>query len=50
MLVPAVNRYGESNVESFEKYYARWPASLQNFPECVVKNWVYRHWQQFDNL
>jgi hypothetical protein len=49
MFAPQVKGYGDYGVETFDQYYSRWPAALQNFPECVVKNWVYRHWQQFSD-
>ena len=47
MTPPSVQRYGSSEVEPFSEYYARWPSNLSNFPECVVENWVYRHWTEF---
>ncbi|SOU11900.1 hypothetical protein LMG19145_03028 [Xanthomonas arboricola pv. fragariae] len=47
MIVPEVNGYGGSGIESFEEYFARWPLELGNFPRDVVENWVYRHWQDF---
>jgi hypothetical protein len=47
---PTVAGYGSFDIEPFEAYYARWPKSLANFPSCVVENWVYRHWQDFEHL
>jgi hypothetical protein len=49
MQIPAVQGDGSPDRESFEDYYARWPAEFSNFPKCVVENWVYRHWSQFRN-
>lgn len=48
--VPPVKGYGGFDVEQFDEYYARWPKELDNFPRCVVENWVYRHWSDFENL
>jgi hypothetical protein len=45
--VPVVRNYSTSKVEPFNSYYARWPKRLANFPECVVNNWVYRHFHDF---
>ncbi|WLA12321.1 hypothetical protein [Xanthomonas translucens] len=50
MIAPEVKGYGECDTESFDDYYARWPDQLSNFPKCVIENWVYRHWQDFENL
>ena len=45
--VPAVARFGDMDVESFDIYYPRWPTTLANFPKSVVREWVYRHWNDF---
>lgn len=45
--VPSVRNHGDSNVEPFEIYFQRWPKALSNFPPCVIKNWVHRHWREF---
>lgn len=50
MIPPAVKGYGTFDVETFDEYYARWPTELSNFPACVVENWVYRHWADFESL
>lgn len=50
IIVPEVRGYGDLEVESFNDYVARWPRELANFPECVIRNWVYRHWSDFKNL
>jgi hypothetical protein len=46
-MIPPVRRYGDIECESFEDYYARWPQALAAIPECVVKDWIYRHWRDF---
>lgn len=45
-----VRGYGDHDSESFDDYISRWPAELDNFPHEVVKDWVWRHWQDFSNL
>lgn len=47
MDAPEVRNFGESGVESFDAYYARWPSALGNVPRPVVQHWIYRHWQDF---
>jgi len=44
---PSVRNYEDFNVEPFETYLQRWPQELSNFPACVIKNWVHRHWTEF---
>jgi hypothetical protein len=46
---PAVRNYGDSDFESFESYYARWPQELSAIPELVIKDWIYRHWRDFSS-
>ncbi len=48
-MYPAVKGYGDYVVESFEDYYARWPAELSKIPKMVVEDWIYRHWSCFSN-
>ncbi len=45
--VPRVHKYGSFDVEPFQTYFRRWPKALSNVPECVVENWVHRHWSDF---
>lgn len=33
--------------ESFESYLNKWPAELDNIPNCVIEQWCYRHNDQF---
>jgi len=47
VIYPAVKRYGDMDMESFEDYYARWPTDLRHIPQGVVKDWIYRHWGCF---
>ena len=47
-LYPPVRFWGDPERESFEAYYARWPTELRNIPELVVKDWIYRHWRDFN--
>lgn len=48
MRIPEVKRYGGWNVESFQEYLSRWPSDdYPDFPECLLRNWVYRHWPEF---
>lgn len=47
MNAPEVKGYGDLRVEPYENYLARWPADLNEFPKCLIENWVYRHWSQF---
>lgn len=47
MTAPEVIGHGSFQVESFGDYRARWPSELSAFPECLIENWVYRHWGQF---
>jgi len=49
MKYPAVHKYGDIDVESFESYYARWPEALSAIPELVVEDWIYRHWRDFSH-
>ena len=46
-LYPVVIDYGEVECESFESYYGRWPSDLEPIPRCVVEQWIYRHWSDF---
>ncbi len=48
-IYPPVRFWGDPEKESFECYYARWPAELRTIPELVVKDWIYRHWRDFNN-
>jgi hypothetical protein len=48
-MFPIVEEYGNINQESFESYYNKWPNILNNIPKCVVENWVYRHWGDFQD-
>lgn len=48
-MYPPVRKYGDIEMESFENYYDRWPTSLQTIPQEVVKDWIYRHWSDFEN-
>lgn len=41
---PEVKGYDSSYKESFSEYMARWPRELSCIPECIVENWIYRHW------
>jgi hypothetical protein len=46
--IPPVKRYGDWNVESFEDYLNRWPSrAFPDFPDCLLENWLYRHWPEF---
>lgn len=47
MNYPAVRHYGDIEMESFDEYYSRWPATLSNIPRGVVEDWIYRHWHDF---
>lgn len=48
MNIPEVAEYWElGKKEAFETYYKRFPQELSNVPRCVVENWIYRHWQCF---
>ena len=47
---PPVSNFGTIEVESFHSYLKRWPKGLSNFPPCVIENWVYRHWADFEVL
>lgn len=46
-LYPAVARYGDFDVESFDAYWSRWPQALGAIPKSVVEDWIYRHWPCF---
>jgi hypothetical protein len=46
-MFPAVNGYGDFEVETFDEYYSRWPESLSHIPRGVVEDWIYRHWRDF---
>lgn len=46
---PPVAGWGDLDKETFESYYARWPAELRSIPELVVKDWIYRHWRDFNH-
>lgn len=43
-MYPAVKRYGDIDIESFDSYYANWPIELSGIPKPVVEDWIYRHW------
>ena len=45
-----VRGYGGMETESFGAYLKRWPAALSNFPEDVIREWVWRHWDDFERL
>ena len=48
--VPAVEGWGDTlGSEPFETYIQNWPQTLSNFPESVIRQWVYRHWRDFQN-
>lgn len=47
-MYPPVDRYGDIDRETFESYYAKWPASLSGIPKDVVEHWIYRHWRCFE--
>ncbi|QPB72194.1 hypothetical protein D5125_17285 [Magnetovirga frankeli] len=47
MNIPEVTNYGNGNAESFESYLSRWPKEYSNIPECLIKNWIHRHWADF---
>lgn len=49
MKYPAVFKYGDVDVESFESYYSKWPEELSAIPKLVVQDWIYRHWRDFSN-
>ncbi len=49
MKYPAVRKYGDIDMESFESYYARWPAAFSAIPKLVVEDWIYRHWGDFSD-
>lgn len=46
-MYPEVKNYGEVDPESFEEYYERWPSYLNTIPRDIVKEWIYRHWDDF---
>lgn len=48
-MYPAVKNYGDMDCESFESYFARWPAEFSSIPHGVVEDWVYRHWHDFNS-
>ncbi|MGN7838496.1 hypothetical protein [Stenotrophomonas sp. 22385] len=45
-----VRGYGNLESESFESYLDRWPKQLRQFPEDVIREWVWRHWGDFEVL
>lgn len=45
-----VRGYGGMEKEPFETYLKRWPAALSNFPQDVIREWVWRHWDDFERL
>jgi hypothetical protein len=47
-MYPPVLRYGDMDRESFDSYYARWPTELADIPKAVVEDWIYRHWNCFE--
>lgn len=50
MNIPEVLKYGDFlEQETSDEYYKRFPKELSNVPRCVVENWIYRHWQCFQN-
>ncbi|NOY48404.1 MAG: hypothetical protein GXO84_09485 [Chlorobi bacterium] len=49
MDIPSVNGYGDFEVEPYEEYIKRWPLDFTNFPECLVRIWVHRHWSDFED-
>ncbi|RXT08925.1 hypothetical protein [Ammoniphilus sp. CFH 90114] len=40
---------GTFDKEPFEEYKKRAAPLLPNFPECALKNWIYRHYADIDN-
>lgn len=46
-MFPPVLHYGDIHAESFDEYYARWPAALEDIPRSVVQDWIHRHWSDF---
>jgi hypothetical protein len=46
-MFPPVLNYGDIDAESFDEYYARWPAELGGIPRGVVQDWIHRHWDDF---
>lgn len=45
---PEVFGYASHEQESFDAFYSRWPKKLSNIPTCVIENWIYRHWRDFE--
>lgn len=39
--------YWSFHVESFEHYKKRLWNILSNFPDCIIEQWVYRHFHEF---
>lgn len=48
-MYPTVHRYGDMDRESFDSYYSRWPPELSSIPKSVVEDWIYRHWNCFQD-
>ena len=48
-IYPPVIGYGEEDVETFDDYFARWPANLSSIPKDVIRDWIYRHWGEFNH-
>lgn len=46
-IVPEVYKDEYDNKESFEEFLECWPFGLNNFPEEVIEDWVYRHNEDF---
>jgi hypothetical protein len=45
-----VRGFGGFDHESFEDFLGRWPSQLANFPEDVIREWVWRHSDDFYRL
>ena len=50
MKPPPVRDYDSFEREPISEYLRRWPGELRNFPECVIENWVHRHWNDFEQF
>ena len=49
MKYPPVKNYGDTDAESFEAYYSRWPSTMAAIPKGIVEDWIYRHWTDFEH-
>lgn len=49
-LIKCLKPTGEGfNIEPFEKYRKRASLLLPNFPDCVLENWVHRHYSDIND-